>query len=175
MRFILAGLFIVILSGDVFAQQRLPKAKDVEQTIINLSTWSENVDKESFYDQMIFKDKESNKIIKFKDLSDIEKDVFYILQAEIVGNQLFSMSMFVTSVKPAPDSTDPDRLPNAKDLSEFNARIQSLRKSHALKFEKVVESIFKKHEKTIPEYDRKMYMLKITSWHDQYKLINRKK
>jgi hypothetical protein len=152
-----------------------PSIKDFQEAMKQYSKWVENFSNEDIYKDVEIKDSLTGETTKFKDMSDLEKNLFYLWQAEICSNKMASLDLkwyknfkaAKTSEEGSTESSEEnlDRTANKKDIFEFGSKLKSLRKNHALNFEKFVKEFFKKYESDIPLKDREAYLERIHDWH----------
>jgi hypothetical protein len=168
-----------------------PSIAEYEDAIKYYDNWSKSLDNPNFYKNLSFEVPNGSKkdVIPFKDLPEIQKDVFYLKQAEDCSNQLFhietawlkvvdTMSRMTDEDKKEfqekyKDKTGKEKPPTKKQVEELIEKISKLRKTHAVKYEELIVEIFKKHKDTIPAADRRNYTSKVRAWNDKHKLIER--
>ncbi|MHA2043383.1 MAG: hypothetical protein ACW99G_01240 [Candidatus Thorarchaeota archaeon] len=200
----LSVCLLFLFSGLSVAQEEVPEEiKRPEPPSITVykdaikyhSDWSDSLDDENFYNTLSFEiPKENSKkpeVIPFKKLPDIQKDVFYLKQAEDCSNRLLhlekawhqvvdAMGRFTDEQKKEweekyKDTKAEDKPPTKEEVEELIKEISKIRKSHAIKYEELLVKIFKKHKDVIPAIDRINYTRKIRAWNDKHKLIERNK
>ena len=174
-----------------------PIIADYKDAIEYYFEWSKNIDNPDFYKTLSFEiqDKKSQSkkpnTIAFKDLPDLQKDVFYLKQAEECSNQLIHLEQAWSRVHSSLIAMSEDnkksmaekykdkpalkRPPTENNVREFLDQILKIRKSHALKYEEIIVTIFTKHKDIIPATDRRHYSQRVHAWHDRQALIDRKK
>ena len=156
---------------------------DYEKALVQFDTWSKNINKPLFYKTTVMVDKNTKKQTKFDDLNDLQKDLFYLWQCEVLANQMLTLDFYWkqelqtaparTKVYSAEELKDQTRKPDKDDIKGFQERLSKLRQTHAVQFEKLLDDIFKKQADAIPENDRKLYKARIVKWNDNQKLIER--
>lgn len=205
---LLPACLLILLTGISLAQppeeapgtQENPQASppvisDYKDAANYYVEWSKNVDNPDYYKTLTFevpdeKTKIKNpNIIAFNDLPDIQKDVFYLKQAEECSNQLLNLEQawsqiysqlttlseddkkaLVEQHKGKPESKRP---PTDVEVKTYLEELLKVRKNHAVRYEALIVSIFKKHKDTIPAADRQQYTQQVHAWNDRQKLINR--
>jgi len=180
-------------------EKRIPLCEDYENVLKNYGKWSTDISNPEYknYKDMVFteppvKKDEKPKTIKLKDLSALQRDAFYLYQAEICSTELALLTKaweqeFRTALNPISEE-DKKKLeekykdkpalkkpPTRVQIVQYLARLFELRKKHAVKFEALVKETFKKHEEDIPAIDRQRYLKKIKAWNDAHRLIDRNK
>jgi len=169
-----------------------------ENTLKHYVKWSEHQADKSFYKDLVFVKVVNKKEVKIKytDLSLLEQSLFLIYQAQSLSNHLYRLDIAwkvelqklvikeAAAVKPTikkknkKTSVTEDMLKapaKAKDVKKYLAKLLTLRKANAVRFEALLKYVFKEHNKEIPAADQKNYLQKVTAWHDKNKLIERSK
>jgi len=180
-----AFAFTVGIANAQKGEENRPKVKDYNDALKGTGDLHKNVNNPDYYKDFDLENTKTKKTAKLKDLSDFEKDIFYMVQAEKLTKQLAGLNYAWNKEKDvAPerakdakkeDLAKDDRLPDKTDIEEALAKLVQLRKDHAVKYEKIVEDTLKKHAKVIPEKDAKLYSQQVREFHDRQKLIERKK
>lgn len=169
-----------------------PTIGDYEEALKHHSQWSENVSSPEFYKELEFEmlKGEEKKKVKFVDLKDFEKNLFYIYQAEALSNKLARLEgMWNFELRRLPpvkkedvalekekEALTEERLKqeaNRADVEGYIGKLHKLREAHAVRFEKLMGDVFEKFKDEIPAADRENYSQKVKEWHDKQKLVER--
>jgi len=164
----------------------IPTVLDFHNALANCTLWNLRVDKPAFYKNLSFKDADTKKVTKFTELSEMEKNLYYVYNAEQLSTRMsmfyFKWSFELAKIKyeekqgkTRPATKNGNKIATKKDIEDHLARLDTLRKKHAVEFEKLIAKVFEKYKNEIPEKDRKTYSERIRKWHDSQKLIVRKK
>lgn len=191
MKKFLTASFSLLLLVNVTAAQEAVKTRTVEQyeTVIKTAkNLSEKFLQQSFYDDMIFKNKETEEIKKFSSLTTFEKKVFILFRAERLKDNLefiskeFEKDLNLASKKnerneyliplKAKEKNDPA---GKEDVEKFIKDIKDIRKNVAKDYEKYAENLFKENKDQFNEKEIKNYIEKMKKYHDEQGLIERKK
>jgi hypothetical protein len=103
---------------------------------------------------------------KFADLNEFEKDMFYVIQGKDITIELgkiHRMAIDKSMANAMQGVSDPN-------LLTFTKELYTLRKSHAVIFEKFMEEKFKKHAKELTEKEILYYLSKTKEFHKAEKL-----
>lgn len=169
-----------------------PTIGNYEDALKHHTQWSENIDNSDFYKELEFemlKGKDKKKV-KFTELKEFEKNLFYIYQAESLSNKLSRLEGMwnfelrrlppvkeeVKNEENEPEALTEERLKeiaNRKDVEGYINKLHELRKDHAVRFEKLMTNVFKEFENEIPKADRENYEQKVKEWHDKQSLVDR--
>lgn len=169
-----------------------PTIGDYEDALKHHTQWSENIANPNFYKELEFTmlKGEDEKKVKFVDLKEFEKNLFYLYQAENLSNTLARLEgMWNLELRGLPpvtkeiaddkkESLTEERLKQVadrKDVEGYITKLHDLRKGHAIRFEKLMTEVFTKFESEIPKADRENYTAKVKEWHDKQQLVERKK
>jgi len=182
----LAFTSLLFVTGSAYTQKDDgPKVKDYLEALKNAENWSKNINSPEFYKDYELENTKTKKTAKLKDLTDFERDLFYLLQAENLSKQLAGLNQaWAKEATTAPerykattkeDLEKTDRNPDKTDIEESIKKLTQIRKDHAVKFEKIMEDTLSKYTKEIPEKDAKLYQQQVKDFHDHHKLIERKK
>lgn len=168
-----------------------PTIGDYEEALKHHTQWSENIASPDFYKELEFEmlKGEDKKKVKFIELKEFEKNLFYIYQAESLSNKLARLEGMwnielrqlppikeeVVNGKEGPALSEEQLKKEAKrkDVEAYIGKLHELRKGHAVRFEKLMSEVFKKFEKEIPKADRENYEQKVKEWHDKQNLVER--
>ena len=141
-----------------------PVEEDFLKAIRRFEEWNKNLDNPDFYYKRVTFRNRAGKVIKFKDLSEFEKSIFYITQGNKLTNTLAKLE-FLWKIESA-------RLPDI-NVKKYLGELTDLRKDTAVKYEDVIEGIFKKFPKEIPEQERDLFLKEIRELHDKHNLVKR--
>ena len=142
----------------------MPDKEDFLKTLRCLNEWNENLNNPNFYYKRVIFHNRAGKIIKFKDLSEFDKGIFYITQGKKLTAELVKLQ-FLWKIESA-------RLKDI-DVHKYLVALTDLRKDTAIKYEEVIEDVFEKFSKEIPEQERNSFLKKIRELHDKSNLIKR--
>jgi len=176
---------------------------DYEEAIKYFELWIENVSKKDYYKDTSLVHKETKKETKFTDLTKLEKHVIYLWQAEKLTNLLIDMEkkwkheLFLLKIQeaakqkteeeiarrhrrpepepePEPES-DESKVATTENVEKYLKKLKDLRKKHAVRFEALAEKIFTDFKDKFPKKDSDNFLRRLRKWHDDQKLIDRKK
>ena len=189
-------LITLFLATSLHAQAPVPSGpreaivKDYQEAFQQYSSWVKHISEESFYKDVKMREvNTSNKVIGFVDLTPLQKNLFYLWQSEVCsGKMLKLLAQWEEEYKslplplppvnadlPVEGNEDPNRVANRNDVLEYGKKLLELRKTHAVNFEKLISTVFKKYEKELPVKDREAYIKRIHNWNINQKLVEDKK
>lgn len=160
------------------ATNQIPIEEARQPIIDNFKERIDNIANQDYYKDVTFEinkteDGKNKLVLKYKALPALERAILLFVWAEELGNALFKLEAeWLHEAKQTPP--EPPSLPGEPAKTSIE-KISSLRKLHALKFEKLIDDTFKQYKTEIPEADRKDYRERIQKWHDSQHLIDRKK
>jgi hypothetical protein len=159
-----------------------PTLEMYEEVLTKLKKWSDNFDKEAFWKDAKLRNKETDKVSKFQDLSPYERGVFMFMTGEKLSNELKRFDNLWQGELKKFDGTEKkeegkgkERAAVKEDVVEYTKQLTALRKATAVKFESYAEKFFKDFKDKFTEDERTKYMNNIREFHDNDKLIERKK
>lgn len=175
---ILLALFCNLSSG-VQAQIRRPKlvtTEKYEETLKNYTSWHKNLSTPEFYKKFKWEiDKEDK---NFSDLTDFEKNQFYLVQGLKLTRELHILSLAwqneLNWLKSGRIGNLTEDSATAEDVAAFQARLLVLRKALAPDLEKLMDDIFEKHKEEISKKERDFLKKQVVNFHNTNKLIERK-
>lgn len=194
-RFYLCAIFMMASAALAHPGHEEPTVEEYDIAFKHYAEWSKNIANPDFYKDLEFgmlKDGEQK--VKFTELKEFEKNLFYLYQAENLSNRLFMLQNFwqnelkklqILDEQPieAPDPGEEVRVEKPKnpikatatikDVEGYLFNVYNLRKAHAYRYETLINYIFDKFKDEIPETDRDNYLDKVRTWHDKQQLINR--
>ena len=187
-------LITLFLATSLHAQAPVPPGpikatvKDYQEAFQQYSSWVKHISEESFYKDVKMREvNTSNKVIGFVDLTPLQKKLFYLWQSEVCSGKMLKLlaqweeeykSLPLPPVNadlPVEGNEDPNRVANRNDVLEYGKKLLKLRKMHAVNFEKLISTVFKKYEKELPVKDREAYIKRIHNWNINQKLVEDKK
>ena len=179
-------LFVALFLGTSLHAQAPPAkatVKNYQKAFQEYSSWVKHISEESFYKDVKMRDVNApNKVIGFVDLTPLQKNLFYLWQSEVCSNKMLKLLMqweeeykSLPPVNDVEDNEDPNRAANRNDVLKYGKKLLELRKMHAVNFEKLISTVFKKYEKELPAKDREAYVKRIHNWNINQKLIEEKK
>jgi hypothetical protein len=172
-----ALLFLMGTKADAQVQPpKLVTPEKYEETLKHYTSWHKNLSTPDFYEKFKWKiDKEDK---NFSDLTDFEKDQFYLVQGFQLTKELHILSLAwqneLNWLKSGRITNLPEGVATAEDVTAFQTKLLTLRKALAPDFEKLMDNIFEKHKKKISEKERSFVKKQIVNFHDENKLIERK-
>lgn len=211
----LIALLLAVNTVQVQAQvsqpqpQIPPKLADketYEKTLKHYISWKDNLSNPVFYKKFVWEGEDVKK--KFSDLTDFEKDQFYLIQGFKLTKELqvlrilwdneimcLKSGKYTIPIAPAPPQVDappavaPDPVPpiappdppapappaTAEEVEEFQKQLLNLQKENAVAFEKLMDTVFKRHKDLIPKKERDFIKKQIILFHDSLELVERKK
>jgi hypothetical protein len=180
----LSTLFLILIYGDAKAQQPQPPlqppklvAKEkYEETLKSYTSWHKNLSTPDFYQKFTWKTKEGDK--KFSDLTEAEKDQFYLVQGFQLTKELHGLSLAwkneLVWIESGRITTLPEDAATAEEITAFQVQLLALRKTTAVDFEKLIDNVFEKHKDKISKKERDYVKKQIVNFHDKNELIERK-
>jgi hypothetical protein len=126
---------------------------------------SDNLTNEAYYNTSWFKHKKTGEIKKFTTLTNLEKNVFYIQQAEKI-----TIEFTKTQQKWEKELENHDE---TSDMGKLLLELVILRKAHALKYEQMLDLMFKKFPDDFTEEEKQFISNRVKKYHDDNKLIRR--
>jgi hypothetical protein len=177
---LLSALCFIFMSGDSKAQQiqppKLVEKEKYEETLKNYTSWHNNLSKPDFYENFKWKTGEEEK--KFSDLTDFEKDQFYLVQGFKLTRELHDLSLAwkneIMWIQSGRIGELPETAATVEEITAFQVKLLTLRKTVAVDFEKLLDSVFEKHKNKISKKERDYIKKQIVNFHDKNKLIERK-
>jgi len=159
--------------GDLFNLSLPKKAtlKDYKSTYDTYNMWSERFDDEELYKDLELVEKLSEEKKKFSELSSFEKDIFYLLQADVISTHLLQLKIHWNEEHTTRVTAKTS--PTEKEISIYINKLERLRTTHAVRYEKKIEDVFEKHKNNLTEEEKKVYLKNVREWHDSEKLIKR--
>lgn len=171
---ILAALLLITSTAQAQPSPRLVEKSKYEETLKHYVSWNKNLSEPDFYKKFVWEGKD---VKKFCDLSDFEKDQVYLIQG-------FKLTREINNLRLAWDNeilwlksgkaTIPENAATAEEVEEFQKQLFKLQKETAVAFEKLIDTVFKKHEALIPKKERDFIKKQIVKFHDSLELIKRK-
>lgn len=167
-------------------EQLSPTFEDYESLLDKLTKLLKDYAKLESWDDIKLKNKVTEKVIEWKELSEFEKHMFCLMMLERVTVHFAKIDEFwqleikkfddpnhklVSVPMPMNDKQKPAKL---EDVKKYVEKLTSLRKSLAVEYELFAEKTFKTYEKEIPKEEREKIIKQILTFHDKNKLIERK-
>jgi hypothetical protein len=152
--------------------------------IINLaSRWSKNLTNVKYYEtRYTFKEKKTGEIKKLSELPAFDRDMFFMLQCELITKNLTTTNdKWKTDADALPsadkeEEEEEDKTPAKKeDVQQFLGQLLVIRKTAAEKYEALAEKVFKDYADKFTTEERDQYLKSMRDRHDKDKLIERKK
>ena len=171
MNFVFILLAVVASANVPGANCPTSSAKEFEQVVVNYDKWSDNIDNPDFYTKFFWKDGE--KIIKFADLSEFEKDQFYILQIHQISREMYSINASWVGILKY--TTGYPAEINASKISEYLLKLQKIRTKTASKVGGIVKKLLTKHEDKFLEKESSFIIRRIERWHRAQGLLSNEK
>jgi hypothetical protein len=175
--------------------EKLPTVGDYEKVLKYYTDWSDNLTNPDHWKKTTFTNKETKKVRKFPELSEFEKQIFYFMSAEKLTNQMKQMAAYwqaelkkfdkKTGEKlrlnlrgVQEDEKEKERLAREATKAEVEGycnQLLALRKKTAARFEAMGEKLFATYKDKFTKEEGEQIMKQIRDFHDQEKLIERKK
>lgn len=175
---LLSAICLAFMSADIKAQQppKLVAKEKYEETLKHYDSWHKNLSKPDFYEKFKWKTKDKEK--KFSELTDFEKDQFYLVQGLQLTRELHVLSAAwqneITWIQSGKIPDLPEGIATVEEITAFQATLLTLRKTTAVDFEKLLDSVFKEHKDKISDKERDYLKKQIVNFHNKNKLIERK-
>lgn len=161
------------------AQNRPPAPKLVEKakyekTLKQYTKWKENLSNPEFYEKFVWEGTDFKK--RFPELTDFEKNQIYLIQGFKLEKELFSLKLaWDNELIYLKDETVtlPENAATAEEVEKFQKQLLKLHKATAIKFEKLIDNVFKKYKALIPIKEREFIKEQVVKLHDKFNLIER--
>jgi hypothetical protein len=161
--FMYAILSLGLISVIGFTQQ--PPTTDYQKELLRLKEASENFTNEAYYSTSWFKHKKTGEIRKFTVFTKLEKQIFYLWNAERI-----SIEFTVTQQK---WEKEVEGMEEGSDLGKLLLDLVILRKAHALKYEQVLKNMFDSFPDDFTKEEKSFITNRVMKYHDDNKLIQR--
>tara|TARA_Y100000034_G_scaffold86053_1_gene103157 strand:- start:3417 stop:3980 length:564 start_codon:yes stop_codon:yes gene_type:complete len=180
---IILGLIIIFggfgqAFGQFFSTPKLPKLveKEIyEKTLKNYTSWQKNLANPDFYKKLVWEGKGFKKT--FSELTEFEKDQLFLVQGFTLERELVYLTVAweneVMWLKSGRIPEIPENAAAVEEIEGFQKQLLTLQKKTATEFEKLVDTLFKKHEDKIAIEERNFIKRKIIKFHDRLQLVER--
>ena len=164
-----------------------PTLEDYEKNLEYYTGFCKEVFDFNSWNHVELKNTKTNKTVKFSELSEYEKNIFCVLMGDRLTREM--TSTYQTWEGEQAKFKDKNYKPLAKtkinnakenpalkvDIDKYLDTLMTLRKDHAQAYEKYIEKVFATYTKEIPEKEREHYLNQVKEYHDNNKLVERKK
>jgi len=177
---LLSAFALITLSDTLEALNTLeaqtpPKLVDkevYEKTLKNYSDFHVNLSKPAFYKLIVWETSEGPS--KFTELTDFEKDQFYLVQGFKLTKELHGLSLAWKNELVWQGKLEKQVGATPEEIVAFMTRLLTLRKAMAVDFEKLIDATFEKHKDKLSEKEHVYIKKQIANFHDRNKLVERK-
>jgi len=139
-----------------------------EKAIEDFKNMASQIDKDSFYEDIIFLNTETTQQIKWIDVSPLQKDMFKLLTVQMLEEQIDSLIKAWTDEVVSANTQE-----RKNKILLFVLELNDSRKMIAIKYENMMNDIFKRRSNEISKEEIDEYRQKVISKHDSKKLIER--
>jgi len=161
---------LIFVLSLLFAQVCLAaKPVDYDAALKNYKSWSDNIDKPEFYSQ--FSWKVDDKKIKFSEMSEFDKDQFYIVQTHKVLRELYLLEQYWTHELILSKLPRLDAETSSSQISTYLLQLQKLRIETAIKSETFVKTLLEKHKDKISSEESNYIIRRLERWRKAQNLI----
>ncbi len=155
---------------------------DYEKVLKSFNEWSDNLSNPEWWKDVRLTNSKTKEVVKFSELSEYRKYIFYFMSAEKLSQQLKQMNghwqdeikNFSVAAKD-PKIVDPKLLPPTKEqIIVFCKKLLDVRKATAIRFEALADKVFKKYKDKFTPEEIATITKHIRDFNDKEKLIDRK-
>jgi hypothetical protein len=174
-KYALLSAFALITLSDTLEAQTPPKLVDkevYEKTLKNYSDFHVNLSKPAFYKLIVWETSEGPS--KFTELTDFEKDQFYLVQGFKLTKELHGLALAWKNELVWQGKLEKQVGATPEEIVAFMTKLLALRKAMAVDFEKLIDDTFEKHKDKLSKKEHSYIKKQIINFHDKNKLVERK-
>jgi hypothetical protein len=161
--FMCAVLSLGIYPAIGLAQQ--PPMAEHQKELFKLKEASENFTDDAYYSTSWFKHKKTGEIKKFTVFTKLEKQMFYLWNAEKISIEFARIQQKWEK--------ELENMDENSDLGRLLLDLVVLRKTHALKYEQALKNMFDNFPDEFTKEEKSFITNRIIKYHDDNKLIQR--
>jgi hypothetical protein len=160
-----------LLAGLGFARGKADFDKFLKAATDNVTNYSS----EKFYEKLEFTNKKTGEKKKFSDFEEVDRLTFILMQCDTLSHQLEDLyNKWKEELKNAEETPDDANEASKKDVTEYMEKLLELRKTNAVKVEKMVNDLFSKFPDKFTKEEKDYVLKTLKEYHDKDNLIKRK-